>query len=252
MDLQIRYILINYTFKVKGKTHAALTRFAQVTKSIYCGPLRLLAHEIYEKMNKKGIDCNLATGEERKESQEVDRWSCTIEMANLSRGFDVGVIDEIQMISDPSRGWAWTCALLGLQVKELHVCGEPTAVPLIQKLCKKTGDELVIKTYERLTPLTVSDKSLNSSLQKLKRGDCIVTFSRKNVFAMKKNLESNTNLSAAVIYGSLPPETRAEQARLFNDPNGPYDVLVASDAIGMGLKYVFSLFNLLNLLNALV
>jgi ATP-dependent RNA helicase SUPV3L1/SUV3 len=31
-------------------------------------------------------------------------------------------------------------------------------------------------------------------------------------------------------------ETRAEQARLFNDPNSGYDVLVASDAIGMGLN----------------
>lgn len=27
---------------------------------------------------------------------------------------EVAVIDEIQMIRDPSRGWAWTRALLGL------------------------------------------------------------------------------------------------------------------------------------------
>ena len=37
-------------------------------------------------------------------------------------------------------------------------------------------------------------------------------------------------------YGSLPPETRAQQARLFNDPDNDYDFLVASDAIGMGLN----------------
>lgn len=36
-------------------------------------------------------------------------------------------------------------------------------------------------------------------------------------------------------------ETRAEQARLFNDPEGDHKVLVASDAIGMGLNlYIIS------------
>jgi ATP-dependent RNA helicase SUPV3L1/SUV3 len=38
------------------------------------------------------------------------------------------------------------------------------------------------------------------------------------------------------VYGSLPPETRVQQAALFNDPNNEYDFLVASDAIGMGLN----------------
>ena len=32
------------------------------------------------------------------------------------------------------------------------------------------------------------------------------------------------------------PLIRAEQARLFNDPNSEYEILVASDAIGMGLN----------------
>jgi ATP-dependent RNA helicase SUPV3L1/SUV3 len=36
--------------------------------------------------------------------------------------------------------------------------------------------------------------------------------------------------------GSLPPEARREQARLFNAGNTDYNVLVASDAIGMGLN----------------
>jgi len=38
------------------------------------------------------------------------------------------------------------------------------------------------------------------------------------------------------VYGQLPLETRAAQARLFNEENTGYDVLVASDAIGMGLN----------------
>lgn len=45
-----------------GKTHAALTRLSSASSGMYCGPLRLLAHEIHEKMNDKGIPCNLVTG----------------------------------------------------------------------------------------------------------------------------------------------------------------------------------------------
>lgn len=39
-----------------------------------------------------------------------------------------------------------------------------------------------------------------------------------------------------MIYGQLPPDTRSTQARLFNEEGSGYDILVASDAIGMGLN----------------
>jgi len=53
---------------------------------------------------------------------------------------------------------------------------------------------------------------------------------------MKKKIEKETGKRCAVVYGSLPPETRAQQAALFNDPDNDYDFLAASDAIGMGLN----------------
>lgn len=40
----------------------------------------------------------------------------------------------------------------------------------------------------------------------------------------------------AVIYGSLPPNTKLAQAAKFNDPKNPCKVMVATDAIGMGLN----------------
>ncbi len=40
----------------------------------------------------------------------------------------------------------------------------------------------------------------------------------------------------AVIYGALPPGTKLAQAQKFNDPNNSCNVLVATDAIGMGLN----------------
>ena len=80
---------------------------------IFCGPLRLLALEVYEDMNARGVYCSLLTGQERKEVPFADHVSCTIEMVNINRAYDVAVIDEIQMIGSPQRGHAWTRALLG-------------------------------------------------------------------------------------------------------------------------------------------
>ena len=58
-----------------------------------------------------------------------------------------------QMMSDEYRGWAWTRAFLGLQADEIHVCGDPSAVPLLRSLCVATGDELIENEYERFKPL---------------------------------------------------------------------------------------------------
>ena len=49
---------------------------------------------------------------------------------------DLCVIDEIQMIADPLRGSVWTNAVLGVLAHEIHLCGEESAVPFIQKWWK--------------------------------------------------------------------------------------------------------------------
>ncbi|KAI7894436.1 P-loop containing nucleoside triphosphate hydrolase protein [Mucor mucedo] len=157
-------------------------------------------------------------------------------MASLGKTLDVAVIDEIQMIGDPDRGWAWTQALLGLKAKEIHLCGEASAVPLVKKICETLDEEVIINEYTRLTPFEVKEQSLSNDLSKIKKGDCVVAFSRNDIFALKNKIESSTGLRCAVAYGGLPPETRALQAKAFNDPESGFDVLVASDAVGMGLN----------------
>ena len=57
----------------------------------------------------------------------------------------MAVIDEIQLIEDPDRGYAWTNALLGLKAKEIHLCGDQRALKLVAKLIEQTGDEVRIK-----------------------------------------------------------------------------------------------------------
>ncbi|KAF2238912.1 hypothetical protein EV356DRAFT_572956 [Viridothelium virens] len=222
-----------------GKTYHALKRLEQAESGVYAGPLRLLAHEVYTRLNAKGKRCLLITGEERRSPDETlagGLSSCTVEMVPLNKTMDVAVIDEIQMMGSRERGWAWTQAFLGLKAKELHVCGEERSIPLIRELAASVGDKLKIHRYERLSPLKVMDHSLNGSLKGLEKGDCVVSFSVFGIHTLRREIEKVTGKKVAIVYGSLPPETRAQQARLFNDPDNDYDFLVASDAIGMGLN----------------
>ncbi|KAJ6259278.1 ATP-dependent RNA helicase suv3 [Drechslerella dactyloides] len=220
-----------------GKTYNALKRLEEAGNGIYCGPLRLLAHEVYLRLNAKGIPCNLVTGEERRlEGEDVKLTSSTVEMAVVEQPLEVAVIDEIQMLSDKERGWAWTHAVLGIMAKELHLCGEERATSMIQKLADLCGEELIIHRYQRLGKLEVMDQSLGGDLKNVRKGDCIVGFSRKDIHALKHAVQHHTGLKCAIVYGALPAETRALQAQYFNDPDNDYDVLVASDAIGLGLN----------------
>ncbi|EEH22574.2 hypothetical protein PABG_04785 [Paracoccidioides brasiliensis Pb03] len=221
-----------------GKTYHALKRLEAAKTGFYAGPLRLLAHEVYTRLNAKGITCGLVTGDEVKisEGQIPGIYSNTVEMVPLGQDVDVGVIDEIQMIADPFRGWAWTRALLGARAHELHLCGEERVVPLIRDLAGLMGDRLEIHHYERLNPLKAMNKSLKGNLANLQKGDCVVAFSRVGIHGLKQDIEKATGRRAAIVYGSLPAEIRSQQADLFNDPNNDYDFLVASDAIGMGLN----------------
>ncbi|KAL8997439.1 MAG: hypothetical protein Q9169_003302 [Polycauliona sp. 2 TL-2023] len=220
-----------------GKTYHALQRLEQAKSGVYAGPLRLLAHEVYTRLNAKGKLCNLVTGDERQVVEgEVSMSSCTVEMVPMSRDVDVAVIDEIQMIGHEERGWAWTKAVMGLRAKELHLCGEERTVPLIKELAAAMGDDLLIHHYKRLSPLKTMSASLRSDLNNLRKGDCVVAFSKMNIHRLKEDIERTRGKRVAVIYGSLPPEIRAQQAALFNDQTNEYDILVASDAIGMGLN----------------
>ncbi|KAG7305200.1 RNA helicase [Plutella xylostella] len=242
-----------------GKTYHAMERFLSAKSGVYCGPLKLLAAEIYHKANKRGIPCDLVTGEERThasqcniltgtvdapeedpntiveaEPKESSHVACTVEMTSLNHNYDVAVIDEIQMIGDKGRGWAWTRAILGLQADEIHLCGEAGAINLIEEICNTTGEEMEVRTYKRLTELKVQDSAL-SSLDNVQPGDCIVCFNKNDIYSVSRAIEQRGH-EVAVIYGSLPPGTKLAQANKFNDPENSCKVMVATDAIGLGIN----------------
>ncbi|KAK6047235.1 helicase protein [Cooperia oncophora] len=138
------------------------------------------------------------------------------------------------MLRDDQRGWAWTRALLGVAADEVHLCGESAAINIVKKLLEPIGEHVEVRYYERKTSLTIANQGLGS-LDNVQPGDCIVCFSRKAIYSITKNLEK-LGVKPAVIYGDLPPGTKLAQAAKFNDPSDPCSVLVATDAIGMGLN----------------
>ncbi len=140
-----------------GKTYQALKAFQNSQTGIYCGPLKLLANEVFNKTNQAETKCDLITGEERKfankDLSQSNHVACTVEMTNLDKNYDVAVIDEIQMIKDQQRGWAWTRAFLGIKASEIHLCGDMSAIDLISDLCFLTGDNIEVGTNLKILVL---------------------------------------------------------------------------------------------------
>lgn len=214
-----------------GKTYNALERLKTAKKGVYLSPLRILALENFEKLNKEGVVCDLLTGEEEILKEGATHTSCTIEKVNLKEHYDIAVIDEIQMISDSFRGMAWSKAVLGLQCDEIHICGAANARFVLETMINDCKDEYEIKEYKRAIPLEVEDK--NFSYNDVKEGDAIVVFSKKRVLEIAEEYSSR-NIKASVIYGDLPPEVRKMQYEQF--VNKENKILVTTDAIGMGVN----------------
>ena len=213
-----------------GKTYHALNALAQGESGVYLAPLRLLALEGQEELEKRGRPTTFLTGEERDIHEGATFWSSTIEMLNLDRVVDRVVVDEVQLLSDTERGWAWSAAVVGAPAKEIIMTGSPDAVPLVEELAGYLGEPLEIRRLERFTPLEVHDDA--SDLDHVEQGTAIVCFSRRDVLGLKQHLESKHRVS--VIYGNLSPQVRREEARRFR--SGETKVLVATDAIALGLN----------------
>lgn len=213
-----------------GKTHLAIEALAQAYSGAYLAPLRLLALENYDKLNRAGVVCDLITGEERITMESARHTSATIEMASFRNPVDVAVIDEVQLLADKSRGWAWTAAILGVPAKEVYLTGSPDIWPMLQPLLNMLGEPYEVQILERKGRLIVEDRPAGNIIQP---GDAIVAFSRKEVLAITAE-QIQRGVATATIYGALSPEVRRRQAKRF--ASGEAQVLVATDAIGMGLN----------------
>lgn len=218
-----------------GKTYAAMNALAEGNTGIYLAPLRLMAHEGQDSLADRKVLANLVTGEEQKKFDGATHVSSTVEMCNMTKPVDVAVIDEIQMISDESRGWAWSQALVGVPAKHVILVGSEESLPFIIPIIESLGEEYVIEKFERKTPLNLHDGL--KKFKDLKAGDCVVVFSRKSALEMKNAIEASGK-KCSVIYGNLSPDVRRSEANKFKSGENP--ILVATDAIGMGLNLPIS------------
>lgn len=214
-----------------GKTYQALQRLKQAESGVYLAPLRILALENFERLNREGVPCDLLTGEEEFRVPGARHLCCTVEKAALGCRYTVAVIDEVQLAADSQRGDAWTRAILGLQCPEIHLCGALLAKDQLITMIERCGDTWELKTYTRQVPLRVLRRPVK--LTDPEPGDAWVAFSKRRVLALAQEFRRQ-GVSASVIYGDLPPEVRRTEYDRFISGANP--VLAATDAIGMGVN----------------
>jgi ATP-dependent RNA helicase SUPV3L1/SUV3 len=214
-----------------GKTYNALQDLKTSSNGCYLSPLRLLAWEVYNKLNQEGIYTSLITGEEKIIIPGSTIYSSTVEMFDSDQTYDCVVLDEAHMIDDENRGFAWLRVLLKFKANKLHIITSPEALDLISTILNKLNKQFEISYYNRLVPLKVSKTpyNLNNPIDRT----IYVVFSRKEALQLKKNFE-NRGKKVSIVYGNLPPEVRRKQIEDFITQRT--SICVATDAIGMGVN----------------
>ncbi|UFN49977.1 RNA helicase [Roseomonas sp. OT10] len=214
-----------------GKSHTALDRLATAESGLALAPLRLLAHEFREALGARGVPASLSTGEERVPVEGSRHLAATVEMCPFQSPVDVAIVDEAQLLHDRDRGAAWTAAIMGAPAREVFVLGAPECIPMVQRIATLCGDPVESVSLRRKGPLVAARNPVR--LGDLKAGDALVAFSRRDVLDFRAELVKRGK-RVAVIYGALSPEVRRAEAARFR--SGEADILVATDAIGMGLN----------------
>jgi hypothetical protein len=69
------------------------------------------------------------------------------------------------------------------------------------------GEHLEIRQYERLSPLAAARRPV-TCLSQLRKGDCVIAFSRREVHALRQQIEAQGRHRCCVVYGALPPDAR--------------------------------------------
>ncbi len=216
-----------------GKSYRGFNELVLGESGAYLSPLRLLALEGQEEIEKRGKECSLLTGEEMEIKAGARFIASTIEMANLDEWIDCVLIDEIQVILDKNRGWAWSQAIVGIPAKKLIMTGSEECIPTLKRLIEDyLGEELEIIPLCRIGKLEIHKRPTHN-LAHIEPKTAIIAFSRRSVLAYKKELE-DSGRKVSVLYGNLSPGVRREEARRFR--SAETDILVATDCIGMGLN----------------
>lgn len=227
-----RHFFIHYGPTNSGKTYEAIESLKKAETGIYLGPLRLLALEIQDNLNSSNIPCSLLTGEEENIIENANHMASTVEKLDTTKHYDVCVIDECQMIGDSERGFAWTKAILGVQADNIYICMGPEALDLVVKLIELCDDTYELIEHHRRSELVVQEP-IKLKKENIEKYDAYIVFSKKKVLQVAAEL-INMGVKTSMIYGNLPYSVRKKQVERFL--NGDTDVIVSTNAIGMGMN----------------
>ena len=212
-----------------GKTHLAIERMLTHESGMIGFPLRLLARENYDKVvGLRGVESvALVTGEERIVPRRPAYWMCTVEAMPLDARTDFLAVDEVQLAADRERGHVFTDRILHARGRlETWLIGAETIRPLLRKLLPDAD----VTSRPRLSTLRYSEPK---RLDKLPRRAAVIVFSLRALYETAARLR-HLRGGAALVFGALSPRTRNAQVALYQ--SGEVDLLVATDAIGMGLN----------------
>lgn len=190
----------------------------------------MLAIEGQEEITKRGFKCSLMTGEERDIVPKANFMSSTIEMLNIEEEYDVAIIDEIQMLNS-DRGAAWLQALVGVNAKKVIIVGSNEVKKPVEKIVNYLEEPLIYKEFNRKSKLSVGKQEKMDTM--LEPNSAVIAFSKRDLYSLKSHYENLGN-KVSIIYGKLPPAVKISESNKFR--NGETDVLVSTDAIGMGLN----------------
>ena len=212
-----------------GKTHLAIERMLARPNGLIGLPLRLLAREVYgrvvERAGRHAVA--LITGEEKIVPKTARYFVSTVEAMPRTTDLDFVAIDEVQLAGDLERGHVFTDRILNLRGRhETLLLGAMTARDLLEKLLPGIS----VVTRPRMSQLSYAG---SKKLLRLPARTAVVAFSAEEVYGIAELIRRQRG-GAAVVLGALSPRTRNAQVELFQ--SGDVDILVATDAIGMGLN----------------
>lgn len=217
-----------------GKTYHGLNQLFEDYEAnpdkvhVYCGPLRLLAYEVYNKMKDRYGEDNVGfiTGEEAI-NPDAKLLATTCEMAPEEGGSIL--LDEAHWLADPDRGDTWAKILLSHTYENFYILTAAEALPIIEHLMADSW-EIEHRSFTRKTPVEYGGVI---ELRDLEPKTAVVCFSRKSVYIVARELQK-LGKKVGVLYGALPLKVRKTQIQSYLD--GEYDIMVTTDVIGHGIN----------------
>ena len=144
----------------------------------------------------------------------------------IEKSFDFIAVDEIQLCNDLERGHVFTDRLLNLRggLETLFLGSDS-----MEKILKSLYPKSTVLKKKKVNLSYIGKKGLLS----LPKRSAIIAFNSNDVYSIASRIKALKG-GAAIVMGSLSPQTRNSQVSMFEE--GTVDYIVATDAIGMGLN----------------